>query len=97
MPGKSLPRRTLGRGIGKQFSCLLEKFRSTPDGDGTLLDDPMIPYGSGLNDGNPHDHASLPMVLARRGCGAWKPGRSVKYSSAPLGDSNGEPGYLSEI
>ncbi|HZL57079.1 MAG TPA: DUF1552 domain-containing protein, partial [Bryobacteraceae bacterium] len=63
----------------KQFAYLLEKLRSTPDGDGTLLDHSMITYGSGLSDGNAHDHANLPMVLAGRACGRLKPGRYVGY------------------
>jgi hypothetical protein len=63
----------------KQFAYLLEKLRSTPDGDGTLLDHSMITYGSGLSDGNAHDHANLPMVLAGRGGGRLRPGRYVRY------------------
>ncbi len=63
----------------KQFAYLLEKLRSTQDGDGTLLDHSMITYGSGLSDGNAHDHANLPMVLAGRGSGSVKPGRYVRY------------------
>ena len=63
----------------KQFAYLLEKLRSTPDGDGTLLDHSMITYGSGLSDGNAHDHANLPMVLAGRGSGGVKPGRYMRY------------------
>jgi hypothetical protein len=63
----------------KQLAYLLEKLRSTPDGDGTLLDHSMITYGSGLSDGNAHDHANLPMVLAGRGSGGVKPGRYVRY------------------
>lgn len=63
----------------KQFAYLLEKLKSTPDGDGTLLDHVMITYGSGLSDGNAHDHANLPLVLAGRGCGTLRPGRHVRY------------------
>jgi hypothetical protein len=71
----------------KQFAYLLEKLRSTPDGDGTLLDHSMITYGSGLSDGNAHDHANLPTVLAGRGCGALKPGRCVRYpKETPMGN-----------
>jgi hypothetical protein len=53
--------------------------KSTPDGDGTLLDHVMITYGSGLSDGNAHDHANLPLALAGRGCGKLRPGRFVAY------------------
>ena len=40
----------------------------------------MIVYGSGLSDGNRHDHANLPVVLAGRGNGTLKPGRMVRYA-----------------
>lgn len=62
----------------KQFAYLLEKLKSTPDGEGTLLDHVMITYGSGLSDGNAHDHANLPLVLAGGGCGSLRPGRHVR-------------------
>ena len=38
-------------------------------GDGTLLDHAMIAYGSGIHDGNAHNHEDLPIVLAGGGCG----------------------------
>lgn len=63
----------------KQFAYLLERFKQTPDGDGTLLDHVMVTYGSGLSDGNAHDHANLPLVLAGRGCGTVRPGRFVRH------------------
>ena len=63
----------------QQFAYLVKKFKATPDGDGTLLDHVMVTYGSGLSDGNAHDHANLPIVLAGRGCGTLKPGRYVRH------------------
>lgn len=65
----------------KQFVYLVDKFKKTPDGDGTLLDHVMVTYGSGLSDGNAHDHANLPMVLAGRGCGTVRPGRFVRHAN----------------
>jgi len=65
----------------KQFTYLLEKLKSTRDGDGSLLDHSMIIYGSGLSDGNRHLHGNLPTVLAGGGCGTLKPGRHVKYAA----------------
>ena len=64
----------------KQFVYLLEKFKSIRDGDGTLLDNSMIVYGSGLADGNQHQHHNLPAVLAGRGRGAIRPGRHIRYA-----------------
>jgi hypothetical protein len=63
----------------RQFAYLVKKLKSTPDGGGTLLDHVMLTYGSGLSDGNAHDHADLPLVLAGRGCGKVKTGRHVRY------------------
>ncbi|MEO5923135.1 MAG: hypothetical protein ABIR70_04840, partial [Bryobacteraceae bacterium] len=63
-----------------KFVYLLDKLKATPDGDGTLLDHSMIVYGSGLADGNSHQHENLPTVLAGRGCGTLKPGRYIKYA-----------------
>ena len=64
----------------EQFAYLLNKLKSTADGDGSLLDHTMIMYGSGLADGNRHDHHNLPTLLAGRACGAIQPGgRHVRY------------------
>jgi hypothetical protein len=59
---------------------LLEKMKSVKDGDGTLLDHSMIVYGSGISDGNRHDHANLPTILAGGGNGTLKPGRHIRYA-----------------
>jgi len=63
----------------EQFAYLLKRLKATPDGDSNLLDNSMIVYGSGLADGNRHDHHNLPVLLAGRGGGAIKPGRHIEY------------------
>jgi hypothetical protein len=63
----------------KQFTYLLDRLKSMKDGDGTLLDNSMIVYGSALADGNTHQHNDLPTVLAGRAGGAIKPGRHLRY------------------
>jgi len=65
----------------KQFTYLLDKLKSTKEGDGTLLDHSMIVYGSALADGNAHQHNNLPTVIAGRGNGTLKPGRHVVYEA----------------
>jgi hypothetical protein len=57
----------------------LEKLQATPDGDGSLLDHSMIMYGSGMGDGNLHEHTNLPALVAGGGAGKLKTGRHVKY------------------
>ena len=56
------------------------KLKSTPDGDGTLLDHSLILYGSTLSDGNEHNHDPLPVILAGGASGRIKGGRHVKYA-----------------
>ena len=64
-----------------QFAYFLEKLRGIPEGDGTLLDNCMIVYGSGIGDGNAHNHDNLPVLLAGGGGGALKPGRHTRFKS----------------
>lgn len=63
-----------------QFARFVEKLKSIPEGDGTLLDNCMIVYGSGIGDGNAHNHDNLPILLAGRGGGHFAPGRHIKMS-----------------
>ena len=46
------------------FAEFLERLRSTPDGDGSLLDSSMIVYGAGMADSNSHYSKDLPILLA---------------------------------
>jgi hypothetical protein len=69
----------------RQFAYFLEKLKSIREGDGTLLDQCMIVYGSGIADGNAHTHHDLPVLLAGRGGGSLKPGRHVRFDkSTPM-------------
>jgi hypothetical protein len=63
----------------KMFSLLLEKLRSTPDGDGSLLDRSLLLYGSALSDGNMHLFTDLPLVLIAGGVGGIKGGRHIRF------------------
>ena len=62
-----------------QFAYLLGKLKAVKEGDGNLLGNCMIAYGSGLGDGDRHDHKDLPILLAGKGGGSLKPGRHVRY------------------
>ncbi len=63
----------------RQLAYLLERLNQTPEGDGTLLDHSMIAYGSGIHDGNAHNHEDLPIILAGGGCGTLSPGRHIRF------------------
>jgi hypothetical protein len=61
------------------LAYFLERMRNTRDGSGSLLDHSMVLYGSGIGDGDRHNHDNLPILLAGRGGGTIKPGRHVRY------------------
>ncbi len=62
-----------------QFAYLLEKMRSIPDGDGTLLDHATLIYGTGMGECNAHDPRNIPLLLAGGGAGTLKGGRHIRY------------------
>jgi hypothetical protein len=65
------------------FASFLERLRSTPDGDGSLLDHSMFLYGSGMSNGNQHTHENLPILLVGGAAGQLKGDRHIKLQ-APL-------------
>jgi hypothetical protein len=71
----------------KQFAYFLNKMKSTPDGDGSLLDHSMIVYGSALADGNKHQHDHLPTMIVGKANGTLKGGRFLTYpDETPIGN-----------
>lgn len=69
--------RTINRYHTELVAHLLTKLRDTKDGNRSLLDQIMLVYGSGISDGNRHNHNDLPVVLFGDGGGALNPGRHV--------------------
>jgi hypothetical protein len=63
-----------------QFAYLLEKLKGIKEGEGCLLDNCMLVYGSGLSDGNRHNHNDLPIVFAGKGGGDIQGNRHVRLS-----------------
>ena len=63
----------------KLLADFLEKMRSTPDGDGSLLDHSMIVYGAGMGDGDIHSQMNLPIAVLGGGAGKIKGGRHIRY------------------
>jgi hypothetical protein len=62
------------------LAYFLDKLKSTPDGDGNLLDHSMVLYGSSMSNGNQHDHDPLPIVLAGGASGQLTGGRHMQYA-----------------
>jgi hypothetical protein len=64
----------------QMFAYYLNKLRSTPDGDGTLLDHSMILYGSNMSNSNLHNHFPLPVLLVGGAGGQLAGNRHLKYT-----------------
>jgi Protein of unknown function (DUF1552) len=66
----------------------LDKLKNTPDGDGTLLDNTMLIYGSPMGDSNLHNHKRVPFFVAGRAGGALKGGMHVRAADGtPLANA----------
>ena len=62
-----------------QYAYLLGKLKGIKEGDGTLLDNSMVLFGSGLRDGNTHSPHNLPIILGGRGGGRIATGQHLVY------------------
>src|SRR5262249_34441171 len=60
------------------IAYVLEQLRATPDGDGTLLDDTLLLYGSPMGDSNLHNHKRVPFFIAGGAGGALTGGLHLK-------------------
>ncbi len=69
-----------------QFAYMIKKMHSLREGEGTLLDNCIMMWGSGLEDGNRHTRANLPFIIAGRGGGSIRTGRFIDKTSGNQGD-----------
>lgn len=60
------------------LAYFLDKLSKSRDGDATLLDNSLVLYGSGISDGNQHNHGPLPIVLAGLAGGRIKGDRHLR-------------------
>lgn len=70
----------------QQFAYMVKKMHSLPEGDGTLLDNCIMMWGSGLEDGNKHTRDNLPFILAGKGGGSINTGRFLADTRGNQGD-----------
>jgi uncharacterized protein DUF1552 len=63
------------------FAYFLEKLKTTREGNGSLLDNTVYLYGSGLGNSSIHDHDNLPILVAGGAACGMKGGRHIRYET----------------
>jgi hypothetical protein len=69
-----------------QFAYMIKKMHTLREGDGTLLDNCIMMWGSGLEDGNKHARNNLPFIIAGKGGGTLNTGRFLDNVKGNQGD-----------
>jgi hypothetical protein len=83
-PAKHEKLRKINRFHIEEFARLLKRLKETKEGDRSILDNSMIVYGSGISDGDRHNHDDLPVLLVGKGGGTIATGRHVAFTPQPL-------------
>jgi hypothetical protein len=61
------------------FAKFVKKLSETPDGEGSMLDNSVILYGSNMSNSNLHDHFPLPTAVLGGGAGKIKGNQHLRY------------------
>ena len=61
------------------FAKFLATLAATPDGDGTMLDNSILLYGSNMSNSNAHDEFPLPTLVLGGGAGRIKGNQHLRY------------------
>jgi hypothetical protein len=69
-----------------QFAYMVKKMATLREGSGTLLDNCIMMWGSGLEDGNKHSRENLPFIIAGKGGGSINTGRFLPDTKGNQGD-----------
>ncbi len=69
-----------------QFAHMVKKMANLQEADGTLLDNCIMMWGSGLEDGDKHSRQNLPFIVAGRGGGSINTGRFLPDVQGNQGD-----------
>jgi hypothetical protein len=72
----------------QMFAYFLDRLKSIPDGDGTLLDHSLILYGSNMGNSNQHQHYDVPHILAGGASGKLEGGRHLAYPTKTVPTGN---------
>jgi hypothetical protein len=77
--GKQAKIAKINRFHTEQLAYFLGELEKVKEGQGTLLDQTLVVFGSAIADGDRHNHDDLPILVAGRGAGTLASGRHVRY------------------
>jgi hypothetical protein len=72
----------------KMLAHLVARLAATKDGDGTLLDQSLVLYGSNMGNSNQHVHYDVPHVLVGGAAGKLRGGRHLAYPTKQVPTGN---------
>lgn len=78
--------KTIDRWFAAQWAYLLGKLDSVKEGNGTLLDNTLVLFGSDTTtNSGPHSHSRFPLWMAGGGAFAFKTGQAIKLPASKSG------------
>ena len=63
-----------------EFARFVKKLQGLPDGEGNMLDNSIIVFGSNMSDSNLHNHYPLPTAVLGGGMGRLKGNQHLRYA-----------------
>jgi Protein of unknown function (DUF1552) len=63
----------------QEFAKFLKKLSELPDGEGSMLDNSIILFGSNMSDSNLHNHFPLPTAVVGGGVGKLRGNQHLRY------------------
>ena len=63
----------------QMFAKFVKKLAEMPDGEGTMLDNSILLFGSNMSNSNMHDHFPLPTAIVGGGAGKVKGNQHLRY------------------
>jgi hypothetical protein len=76
-PGAVREYTAVSRWYIEQYAWMIERMKGIDEGNGSLLDNTVLLYGSEMKDGNGHVRENLPIVLAGKGGGRLCSGQHI--------------------
>jgi hypothetical protein len=62
------------------FARFVERMANMPDGDGSMLDNSMLMFGSNMSNSNAHNQYPLPTAIVGRGGGVLRGGQHINFA-----------------